>query len=422
MRKLRCMLWLHYRASPLREQIGLRYTHSVRLLWVAVFLWIAQGWAENGYVLLIGADGVRHDYLDLYAAPRLRGLRETGSSARALIPCFPSTTFPNFYSMATGLRPARHGLIDMLFYDPGRGERFYYREPDKVSDGSWYGGTPIWTLAGRAGLRTASYFWVGTEAEIGGARPSWWHRYDGRVSHEERVRQVQDWLALPAPERPRLVMVYFADVDSASHMHGPESEPVREAMKRVDETVGGLIDAAAAAQPPVNVIVVSDHGGIAVRGRIRLEEYADFRGFHVASGGNLVRLYSQDQALIERTYRALKGRDRRFEVYRRHQLPAHLHHRGNPRAGDLIVMATGPDLLVTGVSLGPPKGTHGQDPRQFPEMRGIFLAAGPGIRRGVRVPAFENVHVYPLVAHLLGLKAPEGIDGRLAPVKALLTQ
>jgi alkaline phosphatase D len=301
----------------------------------------------------------------------------------------------------------------MDFHDPVRGQRFSYRDREAVGDGTWYGGTPIWTLAERAGIRTAAYFWVGTEAEIGGKRPTWWHLYDDKITHQQRVDQVAEWLAMPAGRRPRLVLLYFADVDTAAHRHGPGSAEAREALLRVDASMGQLLRRI---RLPLNVILVSDHGLLKVDGAVRVEDFADLSGFTVTRSSNLIGLYSRDGALIQRTHQKLKGASKAFEVYRRGELPEHLHFRDHVRIPDLMIMSTGKQKLSNSTA----PGAHGWDPRAFPEMRGTFLGAGPSIRKGVTLEPVENIHVFPLLAHLLGLPVPKGIDGRLEPMRAIL--
>ena len=63
-------------------------------------------------------------------------------------------------------------------------------------------------------------------------------------------------------------------------------------------------------------------------------------------------------------------------------------------------------------------GAHGYDPR-LPSMAALFVAAGPGIAVGRTVPAFQNIHVYPLMAELLRLR-PAPTDGALDSVRTIL--
>ncbi len=383
------------------------------------------------YVVLVSLDGFRHDYAERYGAKNLLELGREGVRAASLIPPYPSLTFPAHYTIVTGLRPARHGMVEMHFYDPALKERFDYNTRN-AGDGKWFGGTPLWALAERQGMRAASFFWVGSEAEIQGVRPSFWSRYDGSVPSDARVRQVLDWLRLPEAERPHFVTLYFSSVDSAGHANGPDSDAVRKAVLEVDQIIGRLREGLRSLALPVNLFVVSDHGMEAVQGEwINVYEMADFSGLVASGSPAQVMLYGaeRDVARVEKDLRGNKdprGKDPRLRVYRRRDLPAHLRYTASARIGDLVVVADGPYLLA-GQPWKPteraprrnlPRGMHGYDPRR-PDLHGIFFAAGPDLRRGMRIGSFEMIHIYPLIARILGLEPPKDIDGSFSPLSKI---
>jgi alkaline phosphatase D len=368
------------------------------------------------YVLLIGLDGFRFDYAERYGAKNLLALRDRGASAGALIPAYPALTFPNFYTLATGLLPERHGIVGNRFWDPERKQEFYFRNDQ--SDGSWYGGTPIWVLAEQQGMRTATYFWPGASAPIQGTLPTFFHEYNPAITREERIRQVLEWLHLPEERRPHLVITYFSEVDSAGHQHGPDSFETQRAVEELDRSLGQLLEGLKQVQPAVNVVVVSDHGMMACGPFVDITDHADFSRFKVVNDTVHVMLYSADRSLVERTYRALHGRSNLYQVWRRNETPAHLSFRRNRRIGDLVIMSNGPHLLTVRSDGRPPdparrgpKGMHGWDPKRFPLMQGIFYAAGPQIRPGVRLPAIRATDVFPLLSSLLDLTPPGNLDG-----------
>ena len=198
---------------------------------------------QKHYVILVSLDGFRYDYAEKYRAENIRALGAAGAAAReGMIPAYPSLTFPNHYTLATGLYPEHHGIVANNFYDAQRKQTYRLGDPATVTDGSWYGGTPIWVLAEQQGMRAACFFWPGSEAEIQGTRPSYYMKYDDKVPDDARVQQVLAWLRLPAERRPHLITVYFADVDHAGHEYGPESEEVRTAVQVVDREIGMLRD------------------------------------------------------------------------------------------------------------------------------------------------------------------------------------
>ncbi len=292
------------------------------------------------YVVLVSLDGFRYDYAKRYGAKNLLALARRGASApKGMIPSYPSVTFPNHYTIVTGLYPEHHGIVANSFYDPARKERYAYNDPKTARDGSWYGGTPLWVLAEQQGMRSASFFWPASEAEIQGKRPSYYLNFDDKFPDEKRVDQVLAWLQLPAEQRPHFITLYYANVDHAGHAYGPDAPETAEAVRHVDDMIGKLVAGLAALHLPVDLFVVSDHGMETEQGDwITLEKFADLSQF--VTVGPL--LYPNTEADAEKAYRALRGASDKFEVYRRANFPPGLHYDANPRSGDPVVLPTGP--------------------------------------------------------------------------------
>ncbi len=380
--------------------------------------------AERPPVLVIALDGFRHDYAARDGAGNLLALEREGASVRGWTPVYPSTTFPNFHSMATGLTPARHGLVAMVFRDRAKGRGFSYMENSR--EGFWYGGRPIWEVAEEQGVLTATYFWPGTDAGVNGRYPSYFKRYDPRASHAERVEQVLEWFKLGEKERPGLAIVYFSDVDSMGHRHGPDSAEVRAAVKQVDAAVGEIVRGVRALRADVNIVVVSDHGMSAVDQVIDFTKDADLRGCRAANEAPMTMLYCEDP---ERVRAELLSKPRAYTVERRGEMPKHLEYAQNERIGDLIVRPKGPSIVFAlpvsdseAKAVPALKGMHGYDPIENREMAGILIGAGPAFRRGARVEGARTVDLYPLLGALLGLKLPEGVDGQISRVRGLLRE
>jgi alkaline phosphatase D len=382
------------------------------LFWLSAVLTLPP--APAAPVLVIALDGFRPDYITRYHAPHLRRFAQSGAAAR-LTPAFPSTTFPNFLTMATGLLPDDHGIVEMDFYDPLRRQRWFYRNPNSTTDASWYSGIPIWVLAEQAHLRAATFFWPGSDAAIHGVRPWFFRPYDSRVTPAQKLAQLRHWLSLDADSRPHLMMLYFPELDSAGHQFGPDSPEVAQAVAAIDQIFAGILDAVAASGIPLDLIVLSDHGMLRVEASIQLAGIADFSGFRVINNLFMVQLYAGDPRRVVPLYRALRRlAPPSWQVYRRQQLPRHLAYGRNPRIGDLLILPTGPYLISLGEPLPKLQGMHGYDPHRFPELSGVFYAAGPSFRPAARLPAFDNRHIHALLARLLGLTpAVELRDRRL---------
>jgi len=368
------------------------------------------------YVILVSLDGFRYDYPQKYGAPHLRAMDTTGASAPdGMLPSYPSLTFPNHISLVTGLYPEHHGIVANSFFDPARNATYVYTQSKTNGDGSWYGGTPLWVLAEQQGMRSACLFWPGSEAAIQGVRPSYYLHFDDKLDDSKRVDQVIAWLNLPPEQRPHFITLYYSNVDHAGHSYGPESDEVRAAVHHVDDMIGDLQTKLAALKLPVDLIVVADHGMVTLKGDpINLSEFAHLDGVHTEG----MQIYSKDDAEAARIYAEFKTHpDPRFTVYRRADLPAQLHFNENPREGDPVIVPNGPYTFRTQpvnplANRSPLRGSHGFDPTTMPEMKAIFFAQGPDIKPNTHLPVFENVNVYPFIAHLLALKPPL-TDGKL---------
>jgi predicted AlkP superfamily pyrophosphatase or phosphodiesterase len=378
---------------------------------------------QKHYVVLVSLDGFRWDYAKKYGAKNLLAIAAHGASApQGMIPAYPSITFPNHYTLVTGLYPEHHGIVAMSFYNEDHTRRYSYSDPKSSGDGSWYGGTPLWVLAEQQGMRAACFFWPGSEAAINGIRPSYYLHYDGGFPNPGRVDQVLSWLRLPADQRPHFITLYYADVDHAGHAYGPDSQQTRAAVAEVDGLIGRLRAGIAALHLPVDLIVVSDHGMIKEQGPwIDLDKYADLS--KITTDGML--LYANSEADAQKAYEQLKIADANFKVYRRAKVPRELHYDSNAREGDPVIVPDEPVAIrahapeADGVDHPPNVGSHGFDPFQFPEMRAIFYAEGPDIRSGVHLQPFENINVYPFVTEILDLTHPP-VDGSASVLASAL--
>lgn len=380
--------------------------------------------AQNAhYVVLVSLDGFRWDYPAKFGAPNLLALGKQGAWApEGMLPSFPSLTFPNHFTIVTGLYPEHHGLVANSFYDEAKQARYAISDPKAVTDGSWYSGTPLWSLAESQGMRTACLFWPGSEAAIAGFQPTYYLHFDDKTDANARIDQVMAWLRLPAADRPHFITLYYSSPDHEGHEFGPDAPETRAAVQRVDGLVGRLKKELDKSGLPVDLVVVSDHGMAKVEGGwITLDQFADLTGFEAVGA----LLYGKTEADRVRVYNQLKKASDKFVVYRRKDVPAGLNFNQNPREGDPVVIATGPYAIrahgpAAGKADQPPiAGMHGYDPHKLAEMKASFFAAGPDIVAGKTVAPFENVNLYPMLAHLLGLTAPKS-DGDLNVLAGIL--
>jgi predicted AlkP superfamily pyrophosphatase or phosphodiesterase len=394
----------------------------VRILFLLLLICSASAFAqekERPYVILVSFDGFRHDYVTKYDLPNFKTFIKNGAAAEALIPSFPSKTFPNHYTIVTGLYPGNHGLVDNNFYDVQLEVRYTMRERMLVQDPHFYGGTPLWQLAQQQGLIAASCFWVGSEAPVQGEYPTYYFNYEHDLPNEERISRVINWLQLPEKKRPQFISLYFSLVDSQGHATGPNSEELIQTVKEADRLLGSLMSALKRVKLPVNVILVSDHGMMELKQEdktwITLSRYfntADSSLILVNSGTHAFVYTPRADSLV----RVLKAQEENFVVYKKEETPVYWHYQ-HERVGDVLILANpGYQLQITQRNFGrssvasPVFGVHGYDPYAVKDMHGIFYAQGPNIKKGKQIPSFENVHIYPLITKILRLKNP-AIDG-----------
>ena len=376
-------------------------------------------------LILISMDGFRWDYIALHPAetPHLQQLIREGSSARALIPVYPSNTFPNHYSIVTGLYPAHHGIINNEMFDPALQTFFHYNRPASAHDNRWWGGEPIWVTAVKQGHPSASSFWVGSEAEIEGVRPTYWKNYDYTIPFEKRLDELAGWLKLPAEQRPAVITFYFAETNSAGHKFGPDSPELTAAVKLLDAHLGAMQERLKADGQVVNLVIVSDHGmtNLSVNRVVVLDDYLDPAFVQVDFFGSAAGVRPLD-GNADSVVRALSALPH-AKAYLTKDMPAHFHFSANPRIPPVwIVPDEGWEIetrahfkVVRGKYL---KGDHGFDPA-LDNMHGILIANGPSFKRGVVIDPVENVHIYNLLCAALQLTpAPNDGDDRL--VRAFL--
>jgi alkaline phosphatase D len=373
------------------------------------------------YVVLVSLDGFRWDYARRGNATHLLALGKQGVWApEGMLPSFPSLTFPNHFSIVTGLYPEHHGLVANSFFDATKQARYATADAQAVTDGTWYSGTPLWSLAESQGMRSAILLWPGSEAKIAGFVPTWYAHFDSKTEatdavEEARIDDAVALLNLPAAERPHFIAIYYSEPDHEGHLFGPDAPETRAAALKVDGLVGKLKIALDSTGLPIDLVVVSDHGMVKEEGGwITLDQFADLTGFETS--GSL--LYGKTEEDRVRVYNQLKKASSQFVVYRRKDVPAGLNYNQNPREGDPVVVGTGPYAIrAHGPPAGkedrpPTVGMHGFDPGKLPQMKASFFAAGPDILEGKTVAPFENVNLYPWLAHLLGLTSGK-TDGSL---------
>lgn len=373
------------------------------------------------YLVILSLDGFRWDYPDKAKTPNLQNIAENGVKAKSIRPAFPSVTFPNHYTMATGLYPDHHGIVNNVFFDPESGKKYSMTDPSS-KDPYFYGGESIWITAEKQGIKTASLFWVGTETAIQGMQPTYWKPYDQDLPFRQRVDTVIAWLNLPEEKRPHLIMWYIHEPDKSGHYFGPDNRKTLTMVNLLDSVVGVFISKVNALPiaSKVNIIVTSDHGMCPTSNDrvVVLNNYVKCDWFDNIEGHNPVINLKVKTGYLDSAYLALKQVPH-ISVWKHGRLPKKLHYGNNPRTLDLIVLADSSWSVNMDNSKTYRGGTHGYDPDNT-DVQAIFYAKGPAFKKGYQQPTFDNIDLYDIFAKVLNIK-PVKNDGSLKPVKGMFS-
>lgn len=380
---------------------------------------------HNRTVVLVSLDGFRADYLERYSAPNILRLARRGVHAQAMHPIFPSVTFANHYTLATGLYAESHGIVANHFFDPLFNASFSYTN-SAVREARWWGGEPIWVTAEKFGKKAGVFFWPGSEADIQGIYPTYYKAYDEKVPNTDRVSQVLAWLDLPAGERTSFAALYMSDVDSAGHAYGPDSQQVADAITDVDNALGQLFQGLdkRGLTDVVDVVVVSDHGmtGLSNDRVVYLSDYVDYSIINVYENGPIALIEPKNPDDILTVYNFLHGAHPNMTVWLKPDIPLKYHYSQNRRITSIFALADEGWWLSRGRPPIEPelwlKGTHGYD-NMLHSMQALFVAAGPGFKQNVTFPEMRNLDIYPLLCYRLGV-SPAPNNGTLDVLRPYL--
>ncbi len=384
---------------------------------------------DKPYVILISFDGFRWDYPNRGITPNLQKMAGNGVTALSLQPVFPSKTFPNHYSIITGLYPINHGIIHNDFFDPFSNKRYKVGKKEPVRNAKWYQGEAFWETAERQGITTASYFWPGSELTLDYRRPTYVEYYEESRPYEKRVQGVIDWLKLPEQKRPHFITLYFEATDTYGHRNGPDSPEINKAIKRLDDILGLLFIKLEEINllQKTNIIVVSDHGMTSIDPKriIYIDSYTSGFNCKIQGEGPLMMIDcpEEQQGAI---FKNLKQNEKNFKVYLKNEVPDYFHFSNHPLISPIVVIANRGWSLKKGelkaVVYGTvSKGNHGYD-NFFLDMHGIFFAMGPAFKSGYRTGMLQNIDIYPLLCKIMKIFPRQNIDGKLERIGFIMNK
>ena len=379
-----------------------------------------EGQQKRNLTIVVSLDAFRWDYPTIYNTPWLDSIAANGVAA-TMVPSYPSSTFPNHFTLATGLVPDHHGIVNRQFWAPEKGELFSMGDSATRYNPYYFGGEPIWVTAKKQGVKSASIYWVGSDVAIQGLYPDYYLRWDNepRLTYPQRVDEALRIAKLPESERPSLLMVYFDEPDWTTHHYGPIAQESEAVIEELDSLMGILYRGLKELDYGVNLIVTSDHGMTEISDEkfISIEQSVNPDWVERIVSTNPTSIFCKEgcrDSLFEQLSKV-----KHISVWRKEEVPAHLNYGSSNHLGDLIVA---PDLgwqfATTPRGLN---GAHGYDINE-PDMQIIFRACGPDFKRGYTLPhSFSNVDLYSILAELLKIE-PAKTDGSLEKVQGLFSK
>lgn len=387
----------------------------------------AASFSQSNYTIVLSFDAFRWDYPQRGITPNLDFIAKNGVHAISLQSCFPSKTFPNHYSIITGMYPENHGLIANGFTNPATGESYTLYDTIPRNDPKWYKGEAIWETAKRQGVKTASYFWPGATLSIDYRRPDYTETYVHTRPYTQRISDILKWMELPYNKRPKFINVYFDSTDATGHDYGPISDEVNYAIAKQDSLIAKLFEGLRKLNlfDSTNVIVLSDHGmtELSPERVININEVLKGFNFKTQDKGTMMFVYPEKNEEDD-VYIKLKKSEKNYKVYWKKDLPDHLHYKNNHFVADIVIIADLGYSIFDGKDVEKyskhfPMGNHGYDPYNI-DMHGIFYAIGPDFKSGYTCGTLQNIDIYPLLAKLLGIYPNNNIDGKLERIEFLL--
>ncbi|XP_005998877.1 ectonucleotide pyrophosphatase/phosphodiesterase family member 5 [Latimeria chalumnae] len=390
--------------------------------WLLLHVLVSSTFAfrlEQPKVLLVSFDGFRWDYIFRVLMPNFEVVKQKGVYVEQVSNIFVTKTYPNHYTLVTGLYAENHGIVANEMYDPELNKTFSMNRMDIYDTVWWEEGYPIWITNQKKGHRTGAAMWPGTDVKIHGVFPSHYMLYNESVSFEHRVNRLIEWLTSTEPIN--LGLLYWEQPDDKGHLFGPEDPRMNQVIADIDKKLGYLIDQLKKARlwEKVNLIVTSDHG-MSQQSRdrvIELDQYVD-RDLYTLVDHNPIIAILPKEGKFDTVYQSLVSAHPKMTVYKKEEIPEKFHYKHNSRIQPILIVPENGWSVLQNKSEDFLLGNHGYD-NSLPDMHPLFIAHGPAFKKNFSRKSMNSVDLYPLMCHILGI-SPMPSNGSLGNVQELL--
>lgn len=402
---------------------------KIYLILCLISLFSCSNKNNHNKLLLISLDGYRWDFTQKFSPPFLTKFKKDNTSLKSLIPTYPTKTFPNHLSIVTGSYPMNHGIISNHFYSPDIQKVYSLKNRESVENPDFYQAIPIWGLLEKNNIKTATYFWPGSEAPIKGISPSIFKLFNKETPNQTKIEEVLNWLKREDENAPRFMTIYFSDVDSAGHRFGPNSPEVKKAVLDIDSHLLNLISNAQKISPDLDIIIVSDHGmqelvPSNIEQLFKTENEVIRSLYYIIGDGPISHLYKKENVVtdINSDIEKINMYAKNFTCHHPLSTPKELHFHQNPSIGDIVCIAKNKWNIALDKDKKFNPGSHGWSQYETKDMDAIFYAGGPSFKNNFEYESLDNIHIFPLIAYLFDVKITESIDGDFSKIKEILKE
>lgn len=382
-----------------------------------------HGPKDRPKLLLLSFDGFRWDYVDRVPTPNFRELIDNGVTVEHVENAYITKTFPNHYSLVTGLYAETHGIVANEMYDPAM-NRSFSMETDSIYESRWWEeAVPLWVTVQKAGGKSGAAMWPGSDVKIHGSFPNRYLPYNASVSFETRVERIIEWFSAPKEVAVDFGVLYWEEPDESGHELGPQSSLMDVVIAGIDEKLGFLLNELkkAGLYEKVNLIVTSDHGmaQLSPDKIIELDEYVSRDLYTWVDKSPVVGILPKEGKL-EEVYSKLVDANPNMAVYKKGDIPEHFHYQHNIRIMPILIESKEGWTIMQNRSGPFMLGNHGYD-NTLRSMQPVFVARGPAFRQNYLKTSMRSVDLYPLMCHILDVR-PLPNNGSLSNVRDLLSE